>query len=49
MLHLVTRSHEDRVLIERDPFQLGRQQSNIRRRQCCKKAITNSDGACHRR
>ena len=49
MLDRVTRSREDLVLVERDHLQPGRQQINICGQQCCKKAVTNSDGACHRR
>ncbi len=33
MLDLVARSHKDRVLIERDRLQLGRQQIKVRGRQ----------------
>jgi hypothetical protein len=47
MLDLVTRSREDRVLIERDPLEFGRQQTEVRWRQCCQKAVTNSAGARH--
>lgn len=39
---LVARSREDRVLIERDRLKLGREQTEVRRRQCCQKAVTNS-------
>jgi hypothetical protein len=49
MLDGVTRSREDLVLVERDRLQPGRQQINIRGQQCCKKTVTNSDGARHRR
>lgn len=35
MLDLVTRLREDRVLIERDRLQLGRQKVEVRRWQGC--------------
>lgn len=41
MLDLVTPLREDRVLIERYRFQLGRQNVEVRRRQGCYKTVTS--------
>ncbi|HWX61613.1 hypothetical protein [Bradyrhizobium sp.] len=47
MLDLVAGSRNDRVLIERDRLQFGRQQFEIRRRQRCQEAVGNSAGRRH--
>lgn len=41
LVDLVTRSRDDRVLLERDGLQFGPQKIEVRRRQCCEKAITD--------
>src|SRR5258708_37569774 len=47
MLDLVARSRDDRVLIERDRLSFGRQQIEVRWRQCCQKAVSHSAGTRH--
>ena len=47
MLDLVARSREDRILVGCDLLQIRRQQIEVRWRQRCQKAVTNSAGTRH--
>ena len=49
MLDRVTRPRENRILMECDRLQLGRQQIEARWRKCCEKAVPNSGGTRHTR